>query len=130
MAKKSNFAYPDEGDILQLRKAFKLTSDGYLSKGSLLYIIETVRDLYNEYDSAEALVAKAAPILFNIVASHPFIDGNKRTAFGTADLFLRLNGYFIKVDPEEGQIFIVQIANEKAVEDNVRRWIRQHLKKL
>jgi death-on-curing protein len=124
------FAYPDENDIIQLRKGFRLTSSGYLSRGSLLYIIETVQDLYNENDPAEALSAKAAHILFNIIISHPFIDGNKRTAFGAADLFLRLNTYFIKVDPEEGQSLIVKIAAGGVVEDAVRKWTRQHLKKL
>ena len=52
----SSFAYPDENDIIQLRKGFKLMSDGYLSRGSLLYIIETVQDLYNENDLVEALL--------------------------------------------------------------------------
>lgn len=124
------FAYPDESDIIQLRKGFNLTSDGYLSKGSLLYILETVQDLYNENGLVDALAAKAAHILFNIVASHPFIDGNKRTAFGTANLFLRLNGHFIKVAPEEGQVFIVKIAAGKVAGDRVREWVRQSLKKL
>ncbi|WP_319412655.1 type II toxin-antitoxin system death-on-curing family toxin [uncultured Cohaesibacter sp.] len=36
-------------------------------------------------------------IVFNsregIARNHPFIDGNKRTAFQTADLFLAMNGY-------------------------------------
>ena len=27
--------------------------------------------------------------------NHPFIDGNKRTAFAVCDGFLRINGYFI-----------------------------------
>lgn len=83
----NDIVYPDEGDVLQLREGFKLTSHGYLSKGSFLYILDTVRDLYNEEGVLEALAAKAAYLLFNIVTSHPFIDGNKRTAYGTADIF-------------------------------------------
>jgi death-on-curing protein len=126
----SNIAYPDESDIIQLRKGFMLTSDGYLSRGSLLYIVETVQDLYNEYDASDALAAKAAHILLHIAAAHPFVDGNKRTAFGTADIFLRLNGYFLKVDAQEGQSFIVKIAAGEVVEDSVRKWTRQRLKKL
>ena len=125
-----NIVYPKESDIIRLRKGFKLKSDGYLSKGSLLYIIETVPDLYNEYDPEDALAAKAANILFNIATAHPFIDGNKRTAFGTADIFLRLNGYFIKVEALEGQCFIVKVTTGEVVEDSVRKWTRQHLKKL
>ena len=126
----SNVIYPNESDIIQLRKGFTLTSDGYLSRGSLLYIIEIVQDLYNEHDALDALAAKAAHILFNIATAHPFIDGNKRTAFGTADIFLRLNGHFLKVDAQEGQSFIVKIATGEVVEDSVRKWTRQRLKKL
>jgi death-on-curing family protein len=86
-----------------------------LSRGSLLYIIEAVQDLYNEYDASDALTAKAAHNLFNIATAHPFIDGNKRTAFGTADIILRLNGHFLKVDVQEGQSFIVKITIKEAV---------------
>ena len=126
----SNVIYPNESDIIQLRKGFTLTSDGYLSRGSLLYIIETVQDLYNESDALDALAAKSAHILFSIATAHPFIDGNKRTAFGTADIFLRLNGHFLKVDAQEGESLIVKIATGEVVEDSVRNWTRQRLKKL
>jgi death-on-curing protein len=125
-----NVIYPNESDIVQLRKGLMLTSSGYLSRGSLLYIIETVQDLCNECEFADALVAKAAYILFNIATTHPFIDGNKRTAFGTADMFLRLNGYFLEVEAQEGQSLIVKIAAGEVVEDSVRKWTRQRLKKL
>ncbi|MBD1883893.1 type II toxin-antitoxin system death-on-curing family toxin [Microcoleus sp. FACHB-45] len=34
---------------------------------------------------------QAAPYLYQIAMNHPFIDGNKRTAFAVTDTFLRLN---------------------------------------
>lgn len=126
----SNIIYPDEDDVLQLREVFKLTSHGYLSKGSFLYILGTVHDLHNEESLVEALIAKAAFILFNIVTSHPFIDGNKRTAHGAADIFLRLNGHRIDVSSKIGEQFIVGIATGEFDEVKVRMWIRQRLKKL
>ena len=107
------------------------TSYGYLSKGSLLQILETVQDLFNKEDYEEALAAKAAHILFNISVAHPFIDGNKRTVFGTADIFLRLNGYSIKIDADDGMKFVVKIAaGDIEKTEKVRKWTRQHLKKL
>lgn len=126
----SNIVYPDEEDVIQLREGFKLTSRGYLSKGSFLYILDTVQDLYNEESFLEALAAKSAYLLCNIVTLHPFIDGNKRTAYGTADIFLRLNGYLINVVPNAGEEFIVGIATGEFDEVKARKWIRQHLKKL
>jgi death-on-curing protein len=127
--KSGSFVYPSEDDVIKLRKGFRLTADGYLSKGSLLYVLETVQDLSSK-DYEEALVAKAAYILFNVVTAHPFIDGNKRTAFGAADVFLRLNGYSLRVAAEDGVGFVVKIAAGKVKETEVRKWIRQHLKKL
>jgi death-on-curing protein len=35
---------------------------------------------------------QAAAYLYHIAMNHPFIDGNKRTAFAVMDTFLRLNG--------------------------------------
>ncbi|MEG4288624.1 type II toxin-antitoxin system death-on-curing family toxin [Microcoleus sp. C2C3] len=36
---------------------------------------------------------QAAAYLYHIAMNHPFIDGNKRTAFAVMDTFLRLNLY-------------------------------------
>ena len=38
------------------------------------------------------LIEEAAALLESLLINHPFIDGNKRTAFAAADIFLRLNG--------------------------------------
>ncbi len=42
MADKNEIVYLDENAILLLRKNFKLVADGYLSKGSLSYVLSTV----------------------------------------------------------------------------------------
>ena len=36
---------------------------------------------------------QAAAYLYHLAMNHPFVDGNKRTAFAVMDTFLRLNGY-------------------------------------
>lgn len=130
MTDNTNIVYPNEDDIVLLRKGFKLVADGFLSKGKMSYILDSVQDIYNKREDADLLAAKAAFILFQIISSHPFIDGNKRTAYGMADFFLRLNGYCIKVEPEKALEFIVQIATGRIDETTVRKWVRQHLKKL
>lgn len=39
--------------------------------------------------------AQAAAYLYHLAMNHPFIDGNKRTAFAVMDTFLRVNGYVL-----------------------------------
>lgn len=38
------------------------------------------------------LIEEAAALLESLAINHPFIDGNKRVAFGVTDTFLRING--------------------------------------
>ena len=45
------------------------------------------------YGGEADVVALAITLLFAITSNHPFAQGNKRTAFEAAILFLDLNGY-------------------------------------
>ncbi|TXT54070.1 MAG: Death-on-curing protein [Candidatus Thorarchaeota archaeon] len=45
--------------------------------------------------------SKAAALLYCILIRHPFVDGNKRTAWTAAKLFLYLNGYDLQVDVDD-----------------------------
>jgi death-on-curing protein len=46
----------------------------------------------------DTIVHEAAALLESLVQNHPFIDGNKRTAFAVGDVFLRINGHAITAD--------------------------------
>ena len=48
----------------------------------------------------DTLIHEAAALLESLVQNHPFIDGNKRTAFAVVDVFLRINCYRIRAGPE------------------------------
>jgi death-on-curing protein len=56
------------------------------------------------------LAALAAAQAFGIARNHPFIDGNKRTAWVAARLFLRLNGGQLSFDKAEATVMIQQLA--------------------
>ena len=65
-------------------------SDGkFINKGNLEFT------LYN-VENRKTIVKKAAELLFGIASGHPFVDGNKRTAFITMIIFLRINGKVLK----------------------------------
>jgi death-on-curing protein len=41
---------------------------------------------------------EACALLESLLINHPFVDGNKRTAFAACDVFLRVNGLRIAAD--------------------------------
>lgn len=53
---------------------------------------------YGEEEMAPLTVA----LLLGIARNHPFVQGNKRTAFAAADAFLFLNGYELAVPDGAG----------------------------
>ncbi len=122
--------YMTEEQVIMLRRGFAEyhVKNEYISKGTLRYIMESVKDLFNDLPLREALVRKAAYLLYRIIAQHPFLDGNKRTGFGVADAFLRLNDRKILADPDEIVKLALSIAEGKVSEDDVYRWLSQHLR--
>ena len=56
----------------------------------------------NHWHYGEAdVVALAVALLLGIARNHPFLQGNKRTAFAAADYSLYLNGYDLTVEDSE-----------------------------
>ena len=56
---------------------------------------------YMTFDGADlypTLIEKAGQLCFGLVKNHPFVDGNKRTAFAACDVFLRINDLRIEAD--------------------------------
>jgi death-on-curing protein len=53
---------------------------------------------------------QAAAYLYHLAKNHPFIDGNKRTAFAAMDTFLRLNGYALALTDEQAYELVLQVA--------------------
>jgi death on curing protein len=53
-------------------------------------------NLWN-YEGEYDMVALAASLLFGIARNHAFAQGNKRTGLTSAVMFLRLNGYEVRM---------------------------------
>jgi len=79
--------------------------------------------LYGEPDSA----ALAATLAFGICRNHPFVDGNKRSAWVAARLFLRLNEVTVAFDKAEATIMMQRLAAGELAEDEVAAWLRDRL---
>lgn len=68
----------------------------------------------------------AAAYAFGIARNHPFVDGNKRTAWVAARLFLMVNAVEIAFDKAEATVMMQQLAAGDLSEDEVARWFRDH----
>lgn len=69
---------------------------------------------------------KAAALLRGIIADHPFIDGNKRTAMLAAMTFLELNGQRIIARKGEIEDFAVTVATDHSPIVDIAQWLRCH----
>jgi death-on-curing protein len=77
------------------------------------------------------VIAQAAALMESLAMNHPFVDGNKRVAFGAADVFLRLNGYAFNGDPDEAHHFLIGLfdAGEFRIE-KLEPWLRANTEAL
>lgn len=74
-----------------------------------------------------SLHALAAKYLTTLTGNHPFIDGNKRTAYICMRLFLKLNGHDIEASSEEKYELMMKLAASGISPEAVEEWIEQHL---
>jgi death on curing protein len=75
------------------------------------------------YDDPD-LPALAAAYGFGLVRNHPFIDGNKRTAFTVTELFLALNGLGLVADDSSCVMTMLKLAEGNMFEAEFADWIR------
>ncbi len=91
---------------------------------SLWHIYEQVG---NEGSKNEKAITKAAHLMNNLVTSHAFVDGNKRTGFVLFLLFLMINNVKFKVDFSDyvaHSEFIRNIASKERDEKNAEKIIQ------
>lgn len=69
----------------------------------------------------------AAAYAFGLARNHPFIDGNKRTAFVAVELFLVLNGHELMASDADCVITMLGLAAGDMSEAAYAEWLRSHI---
>lgn len=78
----------------------------------------------------KSLSTQAAALFQSLCLNHCFVDGNKRVAFAATAIFLRLNGYQLRVSAKEGEKFItVNIIKEKTSLEDITQWLESKMLK-
>ena len=78
------------------------------------------------YESPDVAML-AASYAVGIAKNHPFIDGNKRTAFVAMELFLYLNGHELMADDADCVLTMLGMAAGNIGEVEFAEWIQRHI---
>jgi len=68
-----------------------------------------------------------ATLAYGIVRNHPFVDGNKRTAYVVYRTFLVLNDVDLVASAEEKYLTILTLAEDKLSLEDFANWLRTHI---
>ena len=75
------------------------------------------------------LIDEAAALWESLSQNHPFVDGNKRTAFAATYVFLAINGLDITATDDEAQDFVLGLYDTSSTTfDNLRTWLSENTK--
>lgn len=71
------------------------------------------------------LIAEASALWASLPQNHPFVDGNKRTAFAATYTFLAINGVRITADADTTYAFIIGLHETASFRfDRLEAWLR------
>ncbi|MEH2330294.1 type II toxin-antitoxin system death-on-curing family toxin [Nostoc sp.] len=70
---------------------------------------------------------QAAAYLYHLTMNHPFIDGNKRTAFAVMDTFITLNGYTLNLSQEQAYNLVIQVVQKEISKEELSAFLELYL---
>jgi death on curing protein len=102
-------------------------ADGIRDVGLLDSAVHRLQASFAEFDLYPTLAEKAAALLHSLIMNHPFVDGNKRTAFTAMDVFLRLNNFQLVAYEDDLYELVISIAENRRPFDQIAPWLAAHL---
>ncbi len=81
------------------------------------------------YEPETSIFELAAAYSFGIAKNHPFVDGNKRTAFVIGALFLEINGNLLTAPEPDAAITFGNLAAGQLDEIQLAGWFKAHCSK-
>jgi len=77
------------------------------------------------YYGSPTLFQMAASYSHEIVKNHPFLNGNKRTGFMSAYIFLGVNGWSLEAPEEEAVLEALALAAGETSEEAYAAWLER-----
>ena len=99
-------------------------SPGLLNPGILESSLVSPLNIYN-YEENPSVFDLAAAYGFSLVKNHAFFDGNKRVAFMSMFVFLKINGLLLEAPEEEATLFMLNLAESKESQESLTQWLEK-----
>lgn len=98
--------------------------EGLRDEGLLESALARPQQLYCYGDPPPDLCALAASYAHGLAKNHPFLDGNKRTAYVVYRLFLKWNGLELNARAEDKYMQMLALAAGEHDEESFSAWLR------
>lgn len=122
--------YPSVEDVLAIHddivSEYPETHSGVSNRGDIEFALDYIQE--GSFDTVpETIHENAFHLLRLLVANHPFVDANKRTALNTTVVFYFLNGYRFEYDDEIRSI-LKQFGTDQMTVDETEtvEYLRSH----
>lgn len=98
-------------------------AEGLCDAGAVSSALSRPQNLAAYGDAADLAAAYA----FGVAKNHPFIDGNKRTAWVLARLFLAKNELVLSSSDAEAVVIMLDLAAGELSEEELAGWLRERV---
>ncbi len=76
----------------------------------------------------DGLIAEACALLESLAINHPFVDGNKRVAYGSMEIFLLINGMRVNATEQQIYKFMMRLFEANKFElAELEKWLRPRI---
>ena len=126
--------YPSVEDVIAIHddivSEYADTPSGVQNQGDIEFALDYIE--MGSFGSAPKTIhEKSYHLLRLLVANHPFVDANKRTALNTTVVFYFLNGYRFEYD-DEIRMMLKRFGTDEAAidEEEVIEYLRGHTEEM
>jgi len=102
-------------------------TDGTRDASALVSALLRPFQTFENVDLYPDLPSRAAALIESVITNHPFIDGNKRTAYILMRLFLIYNKADINASQQEKFEFVMSIAKGERRYDEIVQWLTSYI---
>ena len=113
--------------IRTMNEAFCGPGAGVRDEGGFLSIVERPMTSFAGEELFPGIFMKAASYLHGYATTQFFRDGNKRTGFLSATVFLQIHGHtWMGPDVDAAEDFLLEVAANQVTIEDVAEWLKSH----